>query len=380
MVFTQREQHYRDDANSPEIVKVEYTDGFGRLLQTRTQAEDVIFGDQTFGSSGLPASQSDPNGDAAGRERSATSALNVVVSGWKVHNNKGKVVEQYEPFFDKGFTYQGKKDSKLGRKVRQYYDPRQQVVRTVTPDDSEEWVVFGRPATLTSVGLSSQGLPEPDVSVGQKTFTPWETYNYDANDLAGETHPQNSSNTNSAHHHTPTHNVLDAMGRTIRTIQELGAGDTVEMQYDYDIRGNRTRAIDALGRIAFRHVYDLKPPKKNEEDSGANVLWTEHIDSGITTSVYDAAFKPVEVKDAKGARTLHTYDEQNRPLKVWAKDYTDENIDLREKLIYGDSGNGPANAQTTNHLGQLYQHYDEAGKALSKLMTSRATCCKKSAR
>ena len=31
------------------IETVEYSDGFGRLLQTRTQAEDVLFGDPTFG-------------------------------------------------------------------------------------------------------------------------------------------------------------------------------------------------------------------------------------------------------------------------------------------------------------------------------------------
>jgi len=29
----------------------------------------------------------------------------VVVSGWTIYNNKGEVVEQYEPFFDKGFEY-----------------------------------------------------------------------------------------------------------------------------------------------------------------------------------------------------------------------------------------------------------------------------------
>ena len=35
----------RDDT----IETVEFSDGFGRLVQTRTQAEDVIFGDATFG-------------------------------------------------------------------------------------------------------------------------------------------------------------------------------------------------------------------------------------------------------------------------------------------------------------------------------------------
>ena len=31
------------------IVSIEYSDGFGRLLQTRAQAEDTLFGDPVFG-------------------------------------------------------------------------------------------------------------------------------------------------------------------------------------------------------------------------------------------------------------------------------------------------------------------------------------------
>ena len=45
---------------------IEYSDGFGRLLQTRTQAEDVIFGDPVFGSGVLSADQTAPPADATG--------------------------------------------------------------------------------------------------------------------------------------------------------------------------------------------------------------------------------------------------------------------------------------------------------------------------
>ncbi|MDP3146533.1 MAG: SpvB/TcaC N-terminal domain-containing protein [Bacteroidota bacterium] len=100
-----REKHYQQSAVSPTIIKVEYSDGFGRLLQTRVQAEDVIFGNQTVGTSSLPADQNTANADSVGVERITTDPLNVVVSGWKIYNNKGKVVEQYEPYFDKGFDF-----------------------------------------------------------------------------------------------------------------------------------------------------------------------------------------------------------------------------------------------------------------------------------
>jgi hypothetical protein len=95
----QRINHWQDNINDETIQAAEYSDGFGRLLQTRALAEDVIFGDATFGSSGLPANPSDPNAPAIGIQRGSNTPVNVRVSGWTVHDNKGRPVEQYEPFF-----------------------------------------------------------------------------------------------------------------------------------------------------------------------------------------------------------------------------------------------------------------------------------------
>jgi hypothetical protein len=104
-----RERHFQDSTHDDSIISIEYSDGFGRLLQTRTQAEDIIFGatetKRILGDSGLPENQSSSNGNAVGVEKISTSHLNVVVSGWQVYNNKGKVVEKYEPFFDTGFDF-----------------------------------------------------------------------------------------------------------------------------------------------------------------------------------------------------------------------------------------------------------------------------------
>lgn len=103
-----REYHYQQEINDDTITSVEYSDGFGRLVQTRTQAEDVIFGntpaERVTGDSGLPVSQGS-NADTTGLERDPGFPLNVVVSGWQIYNNKGKVVEKYEPFFHYGFDY-----------------------------------------------------------------------------------------------------------------------------------------------------------------------------------------------------------------------------------------------------------------------------------
>ena len=83
------------------IQTVEYSDGFGRLVQTRTQAEAEIFGDPVLGAGVLSPDQTAAASDAIGTPAGTNPW--VVVSGWQVYDNKGRVVEKYEPFFDAGW-------------------------------------------------------------------------------------------------------------------------------------------------------------------------------------------------------------------------------------------------------------------------------------
>jgi len=70
-------QHHVTETDVPlpqreeTIETVEYSNGFGRLLQTRTQAEDVVFGDPTFGGGVLSPDQSIVTGDAVGQRSAA---------------------------------------------------------------------------------------------------------------------------------------------------------------------------------------------------------------------------------------------------------------------------------------------------------------------
>lgn len=357
----QREQYYQQNPNSETIVKVEYSDGFGRLLQTRAQAEDVIFGNQTFGSSGLSPEQSGGNTPAVGIERSENDSLNVVVSGWQIYNNKGKVVEQYEPFFDKGFEYVlprlsttgGTIAPQLGVKIKMFYDPIGRVVKTVNPDNSQQWVIYGIPSALNK--------PK------EFTPTPWENYAYDANDLAPLTHP--NSNVPQSNWYTPKSSLTDALGRILQTTEHKAHSnadtelyENVVMQYRYDIRGNLLEVRDPYNRKVFEHIYDYRAPQKDEngEKQPLAPLWTKHIDSGISTVFFDTAARIAEATAAKGALTLSTYDNGSRPIRLWAKDKTGESVNLRQVLIYGDDS-GLVSPEQHNLKGQLYKHYDDAG-------------------
>ncbi len=111
-VRTIRREHHVNETDVPlperddTIETVEYSDGFGRLLQTRTQAEDVSFGDGSFGrrrsARGFVARRWEtPSGDVA----IPATRSRVLVSGWQIYDNKGRVVEKYEPFFSAGWDY-----------------------------------------------------------------------------------------------------------------------------------------------------------------------------------------------------------------------------------------------------------------------------------
>jgi YD repeat-containing protein len=205
------------------IETTEYSDGFGRLLQTRAQAEDLIFGDPIFEHAGLPADQSLPVGEAVGQQRAANALLRVIVSGWQLYDNKGRVVEKYEPFFSKGFAYQPPADAELGQKTQMYYDPRGQVIRTINPDGSEQRVIFGVPADLA----------HPD----QYDLTSWEAYTYDSNDNARRTHAVDST-AYQPHWNTPASAVVDALGRTVERVARNGvnaATDWLITRSSYDI-------------------------------------------------------------------------------------------------------------------------------------------------
>ncbi len=331
------------------IESVQYSDGFGRLLQTRTQAEDVLFGDLNFGGGVLSADQSIVTGDTIGRRRASGAPLNVIVSGSQVYDNKGRVVEKYEPFFSVGLDYVPPTAAQVGQQTTMLYDPRSQVIRTLNPDGSEQRVIYGIPADLRN--------PE------QFAPTPWEAFTYDANDLAPLSKgPDGASLAGAApasHHFTPSSVVSDALGRTIEAIARNGSdpADWFHTRSAYDIRGNVLTVTDALKRIAFRYTYDL-----------ANRPWRdESIDAGLRRMALDVLGHEIERRDSKGALILQAYDRLHRPIRLWARDDTDSRVTLRQRFEYGDAGVPEQAAaeraamREKNLLGQLIRHHDEAG-------------------
>lgn len=345
-VHTIRRVHHASDNFSDETIESrEYSDGFGRLIQTRAQAEDYVFG-ELGGEVGLP----DQPGSAPTAAVARQQADSVVVSGWQRFDNKGQVIEKYEPFFSTGWDFQVEAEAVKGQHATLFYDPRGQVIRTLNPDGSQQRVIFGRPRQPDQLGLSLAGLASHDVP---DSFTPtsWESYTYDANDLAALTH-QGQAAAPQQHHFTPASVVLDGMGRALCAVARNGQSLATWhiTRSTYDIRGNLLTVIDALGRTAFSYHYDQLD----------RALCVDSIDAARRTSVFDAQGSLIEYHDSKGSLALRTYDELKRPKELWARNDSSGAFTLRGRIHYGDEGTH-ALARQHNALGRPVAQYDEAG-------------------
>ena len=132
-----RETHLSDLAPGQSTrlqLAFSYSDGFGREVQKKVQAEAgpvPLRGDDgriLVGTNGHPLMGAD-----------ATSPR-WVGTGWTIFNNKGKPVRQFEPFFTD--THRQEFDVRIGVSPIVFYDPAERVVGTLHPNHSWEKVAF----------------------------------------------------------------------------------------------------------------------------------------------------------------------------------------------------------------------------------------------
>lgn len=351
-VHTTRRVHHDARAGAPvpqpdaTVESREFSDGFGRLVQLRVRAEDVRYGDERTGDHVIAPNQSQRPTTIIGRPRPDGAPPQVVASGLRVYDNKGRVIDTYEPFFDTGWSYRAPSPAAGDPRTRTLHDPCGRLARTIRPDGSEQLIVMGIPLSLD----------RPDSAAP----SPWESYTYDANDNAGRTHPASSGDYR--HHYDTPHSVVtDALGRTVDTVERGRTPDgpvrELHTRTRYDIRGNPLTVTDALDRTATENVYDLAGQR----------LRGHSLDSGTHLTVYDAEGRPVEQRDGRGALVLSVRDVLGRLAALWARDTADESTVLRERVEYGDGGSPdqPAaerRAQAgANRLGQPHRYFDEAG-------------------
>lgn len=337
VVYTLARETHDADLVPGQKTKVQhslsYSDGFGREIQKKVQAEPGPL---------VPG----------GPEVSPRW----VGSGWTIFNNKGKPVRQYEPFFTDTHRFESSKIHGVSSVL--FYDPAERVVATLHPDHTYEKVVFDPWQQVTwdvnDTVLQLDPKADPDVGdffarLPNEEYLPtW--YDRRRTGALGAD-GKAAADKAAVHAETPSVAHFDALGRQFLTVaynRFKRAEIVIEEKYRttsiIDIEGNHRAVIDAKDRVVMRYDYDLLSHHIHQASMEAGERWM----------LNDVAGKPIRAWDSRGFLRRMMYDELRRPTGLYVIENGVER--LAERTVYGES-----QGDTTNHRAQVYQHFDAAG-------------------
>lgn len=348
-----------------------YSDGFGREIQKKIQAEPG------------PGPQRDADGKlqigADGQPVLTTAPITPrwVGSGWTVFNNKGKPVRQYEPFFTD--THRFELDVRIGVSPVLFYDPLARVVAALHPNHSFEKVVFDpwrqvsydvNDAVAASGEQTGDPRTDPDIDgyVAEYFKTQpanWQTwYQQRIGGALGPDERQAAAQA-AAHAGTPTTAHFDTLGRPFLTVSRNkvtcpghaldGTEEHLHTRIELDIEGNQREVIDAKDRVVMRYHYDLLGNRVRQQSMEAGERWM----------LNDVTGKPIRAWDGRGFQRRMAYDALRRPTGLYVSD-NGQAERLAEKTVYGDTPGALSAPEQTNHRGKPYQVYDDAGIVTSE--------------
>jgi RHS repeat-associated protein len=313
-----------------------YSDGFGREIQKKMQAEPG------------PLTENGPTLDPRW-----------IGSGWTIFNNKGKAIRKYEPFFTALHTFEFA--SITGVSSILCYDPVQRVVATIHPNHSYEKIVFDpwRQQTWDTNDTVLQLNPAHDVDVGDffaklpdADYLPtW--YSQRIHGQLGSAQQQAASKT-ALHANTPGTAYNDTLGRTFLSVahnrfdQEDAAIDQyLTTRTQLDIQSNQRAVIDALGRTIMRYDYNVLTTRLRQIS----------VDAGTRWLLNDSLGKSLLSWDSRMHRFRHEYDPLRRPTNFYVR-IGDRAEILAERILYGE---GQPNDLALNLRGRAFLQFDGAG-------------------
>ncbi|MDL1964154.1 MAG: FG-GAP-like repeat-containing protein, partial [Deltaproteobacteria bacterium] len=372
-----RERH--QDDTTPWQESFLYSDGFGREVQTKVQAEP-------------------------GKVHGMHCDKRWVGTGRKIYNNKGKPVKQYEPFFSSTHEYE---DEALvvetGVTPVLFYDPLERVICTVHPNHTYKKVVFDpwkqetwdvndtvyplekfdtvhfdpanpvypdhvfNPADDTDIGNYISALPPKDYLPtwydlrmdASKALEKWpDTERNEEKERNERIRISEKSAAQKAAKHcaTPTITHLDSLGRPFLTIanngfKSDGTDHLIKTRVKLDIEGNDLTITDPRNIIAFQHQFDI----------AGRTIFVNSVDAGRSAMVTDISGNPIRTQDANGNWMSITYDELRRPTETIVHRTRPYNDTITSQvMIYGETLNEET-AIKNNQRGQLYAIFDGAG-------------------
>jgi RHS repeat-associated protein len=344
-----RETHVSDlgeGQRSKLQIKFSYSDGLGREIQKKVQAEPG------------PVVDNGPIVDPRW-----------IASGWTIFNNKGNPVRKYEPFFSqlsKGHQFEF--GVQVGVSPILCYDPVERVVATLHPNQSYEKSVFDPwyrdnwdvndtvlqpdPTADADVGDFFQLLPSSDYS------PTWYTQRIGGGLGAEE---QAAANKAAAHANTPTRTYFDTLGRVFLTVQDNGGGRKFPSRVELDIQDNPRSARDAIvqtgdqqGRIVMRYDYDMLRNRIHQASMEAGERWM----------LNDSTGRLVRSFDSRGHNFRAEYDALRRVTGRFVIGTDAANSDPRTlvgEVLYQKITYGEGQPASLNLRSRVFQQADTAG-------------------
>jgi RHS repeat-associated protein len=337
-----RETHVSDEDGIPSKIQhtFTYSDGFGRVSQTKVQAEPA---------DPAPGEPTQPRW---------------VGTGTTVYNNKGKAVRQFEPFFS---PHQHYGLEQHGVSPTMFYDPSERVVCTLHPNHTYEKVVFDpwRQETwdVNDTVLVREDDPKNDSDVGDffrhlpdADYLPtWYAQRQDG----APPQEQDAARKAAVHAATPTVAYADTLGRTFLTVAHNKFKDSHTPPADrpteefyhtrviFDIEGNQRAVIDAKDRVVMRYDYDML----------GNRIHQLSMDAGERWMLNDVTGQPIRAWDSRAHQFHNAYDPLRRPVETSLREGTGPDL-LIGRMVYGESRPNP---EADNLRGKVVQVFDQAG-------------------
>lgn len=370
-----RESHVSDPVPADGLkvqVSFLYSDGFGRELQTKVQAEPG------------PAPVRDASGVLRCNENLVHTDPRWVGTGRKIYNNKGKPVKQYEPFFSPTHEYESEPGMvECGVTPILFYDPLERVVATLHPNHTYDKVVFDPWQQATwdvndTLTLETRQDPTQDADVGfyfQRLDPADYLPTWYSRHSAG-TAPERDAATKAAEHAgTPSRVHLDTLGRPFLTIAHngwdaAGVEQLYETRVEQDIEGQQLKITDARGNDVMVYLHRTATGQETRGyDLLGHGLYSHSMDAGERWTLNNVAGNPIRGwtffgdPAAPQLRTVRTtYDALQRPRQLWVQQGDRPEL-LAEQTVHGEEKTDP---EVTNHRGKVWRVYDQAGVVTSE--------------
>ncbi|WP_299518806.1 SpvB/TcaC N-terminal domain-containing protein [uncultured Serinicoccus sp.] len=338
-------------------VALSYADGLAQEVQRKQLVEPG------------PVPRRAPDGsvvlDADGHPEQTDGAATPrwVASGWRVLNNKGQAVREYEPFFTDRHAFEF--DVRVGVSPILCRDPIGRVVATMFPDQSWSKVVVSPWSTQLWDAGDTVKIADPtsDADVGpllarlppREVFPTW--FAQRAGGAMGP-HELAAAERSRIHAATPSVEHGDPLGRVVLTVahnrtrySDTPAAPPMEellaTRAVLDVLGRQQQVFDALGREVVRYVTDLAGAELHSSSMEAGRRWFLRDAAGADFCTWDDRDHQMRTLRDVLRRAVET-----RVVREGADDI------VLTRTTYGEGLLAP---EDTNHRTRVAETRDQAG-------------------